>query len=203
MKNTFNIAALLLSAICFVDETRAQTIAVSPEATSPLKIGLKLPALTLQDSTGAQFKLTQSLANGPAILIFYRGGWCPYCNSQLLEMGKIEPELLKLGYRLFAISPDSPAALAKTALKYKWLSDSSMSAAIALGLAFRVDDMTVSKYKEYGIDLGNSKNLLPVPAVYLVGRDGVVDFSYVNPNYKTRVPGDLVLAAARIFAEKK
>ena len=207
MKTTLTIAALLLSATCFVDESRAQTIAASPETTSPLKIGLKMPEVTLQDSTGASYKLTESLANGPAILIFYRGGWCPYCNSQLREMGAIEPELLKLGYRMFAISSDSPADLAKTVdkntLKYKLLSDTSMTATRALGLAYRVDAKTVAQYKEYGIDLSKSNNLLPVPAVYLVGRDGIVDFSYVNPDYKTRVPGDLILAAAKIFAEKK
>ena len=200
------LAPLLLAVSFSISHGRAQeSVATSPETTTPLKVGLKLPAITLNDSTGAAYELTKSLANGPAILIVYRGGWCPYCNSQLSGMGKIEPDLLKLGYRLFAISPDTPAELSKTMdkhkLKYKLLSDTPMQAARALGLAYRVDAKTVATYKGYGIDLGKANNLLPVTAVYIVGSDGVVDFSYVNPNYQARVPDELVLAAAKIFAE--
>ena len=205
MKSPF--PKLLLALFLVAPIARAQTVPTSADEVSPLKIGLKLPEITLADSTGAQYELTKSLQNGPAILVFYRGGWCPYCNTQLSGLGKIEPELLKLGYRLFAVSPDSPAELSKTGVKhnlrYKLLSDAKMEASRALGLAFRVDDETVGKYKTYGIDLGKSQNFLPVPAIYLVGGDGIVDFSYVNPDYKTRVPEELILAAAKIFAPQK
>lgn len=216
MKNTFPklLLALAFAAPLTLPQARAQTatatapsVAKSPNEVSPLKIGLKMPEISLLDSTGAQYELTKSLANGPAILVFYRGGWCPYCNSQLAGLGKIEPELLKMGYRIFAISPDAPAALSKTLVKqglpYKLLSDSKMTATTALGLAYKVDAETVGKYKNYGIDLGKSANLLPVPALYMVGSDGIVDFSYVNPDYKTRMPEELVLAAAKIFAPAK
>ncbi len=211
MKKT-PLKMLLALALCLpllITTARAQpTAPTNPNDVAPLKIGLKLPEITLADSTGATYELTKSLSNGPAILVFYRGGWCPFCNAQLSELGKIEPDLLKLGYRIFAISPDSPTELAKTSAKhklnYKLLSDSKMKASSALGLSFKLDDETVQKYKGYGIDLeknsGETHHLLPVPAVYIVGTDGVVDFSYVNPDYKTRVPGDLLLAAAKIFA---
>lgn len=206
--------ALAVAAPITMPQARAQTamattmtVPASANDVSPLKIGLKVPDVTLLDSTGATYELTKSLANGPAILVFYRGGWCPYCNAQLSGLSKIEPELLKMGYRIFAISPDSPSELSKTAAKhnlpYKLLSDSSMKTTSALGLAYQVDAETVKKYKEYGIDLGKSQNMLPVPAVYMIGSDGIVDFSYVNPDYKTRVPGDLILAAAKIFAPQK
>lgn len=207
--------ALAVAAPLSMPQARAQTATpfpTSPNEVAPLKIGLKMPEITLLDSTGATYELTKSLANGPAILVFYRGGWCPYCNTQLSGLAKIEPQLLKLGYRLFAISPDTPAELAKTGVKnklpYKLLSDANLKATSALGLAYQLDAETVSKYQGYSLDLlkqsgGQSQNRLPVPAVYIVGSDGVVDFSYVNPDYKTRVPEALILSAAQIFAPKK
>ncbi len=212
MKNIFLklMLAFALATPLTMDAVRAQTaptVAKSPNEVSPLKIGLKMPEISLLDSTGAQYELTKSLANGPAVLVFYRGGWCPYCNTQLSGLGKIEPELLKMGYRIFAISPDAPAELSKTVVKqglpYKLLSDSKMTAATALGLAYQVDAETIGKYKNYGIDLGKSGDMLPVPALYMVGSDGIVDFSYVNPDYKTRMPEELVLAAAKVFAPVK
>ncbi|WP_157947573.1 peroxiredoxin-like family protein [Abditibacterium utsteinense] len=210
--------ALALATPMLVPSARAQSamalpaVAAAPNDVSPLKIGLKVPEISLLDSTGTQYELTKSLANGPAILVFYRGGWCPYCNTQLAGLSKIEPKLLKMGYRVFAISPDSPAELSKTVdkhkLPYKLLSDSKMEATRAMGLAYQVDAETVEKYKGYGIDFmkssgGQSQNKLPIPAVYMVGSDGIVDFSYANPDYRTRVPEALILAAAQIFAPQK
>lgn len=221
MKTSFLLVALALTTGTFASIARAQTatkttempsVPTSPNDVSPLKIGLKLPEISLLDSKGATYDLTKSLANGPAILVFYRGGWCPYCNAQLSGLSKIEAELLQLGYRIFAISPDTPAELSKTVAKnklpYKLLSDSKLEATRALGLAYSLDAETVQKYQQYGIDLrkssgGQNQNMLPVPAVYIVGKDGIVDFSYVNPDYKTRVPEALILAAAKIFATEK
>ena len=204
--------SLLLAVFAFSTPLLAQNqapLAASPDTVSPLKIGQKLPEISLLDAAKNVFPLTKSLRNGPVVLVVYRGGWCPYCNVQLSELGKIEPQLLKLGYRIVAISPDASEKLAgaatKNKLRYKLLADPQMQAAQSLGLAFQVDAATAEKYREYGISLPNSPDgrakTLPVPAVYLIGRDGVVDFSYVNPDYKTRVPGDLVLAAAKAFAE--
>ena len=79
-----------------------------------------------------------------------------------------------------------------------------MELAKAFGLAFQVDEKTYKIYQGYGIDLeassGETHHLLPVPAVYLVGTDGVVDFNYVNPDYKVRLSADLVLDAAKVYA---
>jgi peroxiredoxin len=91
----------------------------------------------------------------------------------------------------------------KNKTNYRLLSDSSMAASRALGIAFRVDDETAKKYREYGIDLqkssGYSHQQLPVPAVFLVGRDGTIHFSYVNPNYKVRLAPEVLMAAARAY----
>lgn len=111
-----------------------------------------------------------------------------------------------MGYQILAISPDVPAKLSeskgKIEMSYKLLSDSGMECSRAFGLAFKVDDKTLEAYKGYGIDLevasGETHHLLPVPGVFIVGTDGVIDFSYVNPDYKVRIEPDVLLAAAKV-----
>ena len=141
----------------------------------------------------------------PLVLIFYRGGWCPYCNVHLGQLQEIDPQLRAMGYRIVAVSPDRPEELAKSAekegLNYILLSDSKMAAAKAFGLAFTVDGPTLAKYTEYGIDLetasGEKHHMLPVPAVFLIGTDGVIDFVYANPDYKTRIDPEVLLTQAK------
>lgn len=201
---------LLLSGALGATALIAQAQAPAPsraEDVNPAKIGTMLPKLALVDLQNKPFDLNAAVAKAPTVLVFYRGGWCPFCNTQLAALGKIEPQLKTLGYRIIAVTPDAPAELSKTLgkqkLSYTLLSDARMSAARALGLAFRVDDATFKKYQGYGIDLekssGQTHHLLPVPAVYLVGKDGMLNFSYVNPNYKVRLNGDVLLAAAKAY----
>ena len=121
------------------------------------------------------------------------------------QLHAIESELQKLGYQILAVAPDRPEALAesrgKHEFKYQLLSDSKMAAAQAFGIAFQVDAKTVERYKGFGIDLvkssGEAHQQLPVPAVFLVGTDGVIDFQYVNPDYSVRLSADVVVAAAK------
>jgi peroxiredoxin len=118
-----------------------------------------------------------------------------------------EAELLELGYQIIAISPDKGENLKTTKEKhemnYQLLSDSKMKAAIAFGIAFKVDSETFKKYKSYEIDLesasGEKHHLLPVPAVFLINTEGIILFQYVNPNYKVRLRKEIILAAARAF----
>lgn len=186
------------------NDNEAADIAASAQDVRPLLVGATVPSLTLVSVDGEAFDLNEAIKSQPTILIFYRGGWCPYCNLQLGQLQTVEPKLLALGYQLLAISPDRPAKLAesidKHKLTYTLLSDHTMKAARSFGTAFRVDDATVEKYKGYGIDLeaasGQKHHLLPVPSVFIVGIDGVIKFSYANPDYKVRLaPEDLLKAA--------
>ncbi len=174
-----------------------------PEDVHPILVGAKVPAATLRTATGATFELGRELATGPAILVFFRGGWCPYCTAHLSQLQTLEPKLVELGYRILAISPDSPDAsmkLAQKDVRLTLLSDSAMAAASGFGIAYRVDPQTLAKLSGYGIDLekasGMAHHQLPVPAVFVV-RDGVVRFQYVNPDYKTRLNPAVLEAAAR------
>ena len=171
----------------------------------PLDVGERAPAAFLRRPDGQEADLAALYSQKPTVLIFYRGGWCPYCNAHLGQIATAEPELLSMGYQVLAISPDRPKELAKTLdrqhLTYQLLSDSDAVLARAFGLVFRVDDLTQEKYRSFGIDLeqasGRDHHLLPVPAVYIVDTTGTIRFAYWNPDYKTRLAPEDLLKAAR------
>ena len=181
------------------------------EEICPVLIGQSLPKLVLKTADDAPFDLNAAVAEKDTVLIFYRGGWCPYCNAHLGQLQSIESDLVKLGFQIIAVSPDRPEVLKghgeEEGFKYRLLSDSEMTAAQALGIAFKVDNATVEKYKtSYGIDIeadsGQKHHLLPVPSVFIVGKDGAIQFSYVNPDYKIRIDSGVLLKAAEAVLKR-
>ncbi|GIW77718.1 MAG: alkyl hydroperoxide reductase [Phycisphaerae bacterium] len=182
-------------------------IPIRAEDVHPLKEDDRAPSATLARPDGQPMTLSRAYAAKPTILIFYRGGWCPYCNTHLGQIAKAEAELIKIGYQVLAISPDQPEAL-RTSIDeggytYQLLSDSDMVLTRAFGLAFRVDDPTVEKYRGFGIDLdkasGRDHHLMPVSAVYIVDTQGVIRFAHWDADYKKRLESaDLIVAARRI-----
>lgn len=122
------------------------------------------------------------------------------------QLRAIEPQLNEAGFQLIGISPDQTTKVRETVEKHRLqgrlLSDSLVSAARAFGVAYHVDEATLEQLKHYGIDLeeasGESHHILPVPAVFVAGRDGVIRFSYANPDYTVRLHPDLLLAAVRL-----
>ena len=183
----------------------ANKVADSAEAICPLPIGAKVPRLTLSTADGTQFNLQEAFSQKPTVLIFYRGGWCPFCNLHLAELKDIENDLIQLGYQILAVSMDRPAKLRdsmqKHEINYTLLSDSAAAAARAFGIAFTVSDEDVERLRGFNMDLeqasGKDHHILPVPAVFIIGSDGSIKFAYVNPNYKVRIKAPLLLAAAR------
>lgn len=184
--------------------------AASADQVNPVEVGGKAPDAKLFTADGKAVTLSSQVSGKPTVLLFYRGGWCPYCNAHLRDVQEIEPALKELGYQILAVSPDRPAKLAETLAKdklgYALLSDSDMHAARAFGLSFEVDEPTRDKYRKYNIDLvaasGKTHNLLPVPAAFVIDKAGVIRFAYSNPDYKTRVSGEKLLAAAKAAGEK-
>jgi peroxiredoxin len=180
---------------------------MSAEEVNPVLISSTIPDVSVKNTDGENLNLRDIVKNQPTIFVFYRGGWCPYCNSHLADLKKIEDDLSKEGYKVYAISADRPELLketmAKNELSYTLLSDAPMTAAKAFGIAFKMDDKTVERYKSFDIDIekdsGYDHHLLPAPAVFLVDQEGTIKFSYVNPNYKERIDGGILLAAAKAF----
>ncbi|MDP2715175.1 peroxiredoxin-like family protein [Rheinheimera sp.] len=188
----------------------APAIAPSPEQVTPLLNGLTIPAVNLTTANNQTVALKQLVQQKPSVLVFYRGGWCPYCNAQLAALRDIEPQLNKLGYQLIAITPDSVASITKSLndtggqqLNYTLLSDANFAASSAFGLAYYLDDKTAAAYKgKLGslitTEQGTEKVVLPVPAVYIVNTQAEALFSYVHINYKTRLDSELLLKAAEL-----
>lgn len=183
----------------------AQTVPTSPTDISPLLIGEHIPATALPDASGKAFNLNQSVAAKPTILIFYRGGWCPFCNQQLGSLQSIEAYLKKIGYQIIAISTDSPENLSKTMgkqkLSYKLLSDSKLAASKQFGIAY-----AGPKHYEKTLFDGsagmNTEKLLPVPSVFILDKKGVIKFEYINPDFKQRISSGLMKAAAAAIANE-
>lgn len=198
------LTALLLASTLSGYAAPTNAVPQKAEDIKPIKVGKKLPLLPLQTVEGKSYDIFTSISRKPTVLIFYRGGWCPYCTKQLGQLQSIQPQLLKIGYQILAISADKPLEMRKTLIKtplpYTLLSDAKMWASQMMGIAYRMDDKTYAQYKDWGIDLertsGYTHHLLPVPSVFVLGMDGVIRFSYVNPNYAVRLEPKALLAAA-------
>lgn len=194
MKKTFLAILLLGTALA-----QAQT------NSTPLKVGDAIPDVTLRTEDDKEVSLRKLVSEKPSVLIFYRGGWCPFCNRHLQALVGIEDDLHKAGAQLLASSMDQPGKLKATPdrerLHYRLLSDSDAAAAKAFGIAFKVDDATVEKYKGYGINLdaasGRDHHILPHPAVFIADTAGKIRFAHVNPDYKVRLEPKKILEAAQ------
>jgi peroxiredoxin len=166
---------------------------------SPLLIGEKIDEITLKSVDNQDVKLAALFNKKRTVLVFYRGGWCPYCNLHLSALSEAEKTLLDLGYQIVAISPDSPENLKKTLEKdkvnYVLLSDSKGDLAQTMGIAFQAPEnykTTLSK----GSD-GVNSTFLPVPSVFIVNLKGEIEFEYITPDYKHRITNDLLIAVAK------
>ncbi|MBI9020434.1 MAG: AhpC/TSA family protein [Verrucomicrobia bacterium] len=209
MKKLLVVFAAILIALIATYTLSASDVPQTATGIRPLKVSETIPDVTLRTATGEPFNLRQAILESPTVLIFYRGGWCPYCNRHLGGVQQVEGELRELGFRILAISPDRPEKLREMAekdqLTFQLLSDSSMAASRAFGIAFQADDATVQQYKEeYQIDIeadsGETHHQLPVPAVFMVDPDGQIIFSYINPDYKTRLDPEALLGTAQMFS---
>ncbi|MDH3981601.1 MAG: AhpC/TSA family protein [Kiritimatiellaceae bacterium] len=181
------------------------TAAVVSAEIKPLMIGQPVPAGAAVTVEAKAFDLQSAASEQRLAIIYYRGGWCPFCTTQLKQLNHLYDELMLLGFRIIALSPDKPSKLRESLdgseLSFTLLSDSTMKTAQAFGIAYEVDKPSLKKLKAYNIDIeeasGETHHLLPVPSVFLVGTDGRIDFVYANPDYTTRLDPEVLLAAAR------
>ncbi len=169
----------------------------NPEDISPLLIGETMPDVQVTNLDGQTVNFLDLAKAKPTVVIFYRGGWCPYCNRHLAEIGQIEADILAAGYQILAISPDDAehlkATADKNALNYQLISDSDGTLTKAAGLAFRAPERYGKMLGEYAGG-GNSEGFLPVPAIFVLNTNSEILFEYINPNYKVRMSGELLKA---------
>jgi peroxiredoxin len=169
-----------------------------------IKVGDPLEPFTLDDATGTPVSLDQVIETGPAVIVFYRGGWCPYCNLALRTYQReLLPRLGEFGARLVAISPQPPdqslSTTEKAGLEFTVLSDPGSRLAERTGIAFQQAEEVLAAQRKLGLDLAqvNSEGAtrLPRPTVLIVDRDRTVRFVDVQPDYTARTEVADIVAA--------
>lgn len=186
-----------------------QSLIDSEQADYALTAGDTAPEFTLEDADGNSVSSRALLARGPLVATFYRGAWCPYCNHDLQALEEIRAEIEVRGASLVAISPQTPANSRKSQrdnkLGFSILSDPGSALAAEFGLRFALPDDLIQVYRQFGNDLaminGGPAWVLPMPARYVIGTDGVIAYAEVNPDYTRRPdPSELLPVLDRLRA---
>jgi len=172
-----------------------------------LKEGDRMPAFSLPNARGQNVTSRDLLEQGPLVINFYRGGWCPYCNLELNAYQKIVPEIERLGARLVAISPNLPdkslSTVEKNSLTFEVLSDLKNKAARDFGLVFTLPEELRGLYTRFGIDIpgdnGDESYELPVPATYVVDAHQTIVLAFCEVDYTMRLePAEVTKALRQI-----
>ncbi|MET9829162.1 peroxiredoxin-like family protein [Streptomyces sp. NPDC006385] len=180
-----------------------QELADSGQADRALTVGDKAPSFSLPSAAGQTLSLDALLAEGPVVLTFYRGAWCPYCNIALRSLQQHHDAVTAHGARLVAVSPQIPdeslTLTEKHDLAFDVLSDIGSDTAKQYGLSFDLPDDLAAVYDKLGFDLqrvnGGHPRTLPLPATYVIDRDGVIRWAFVHTDYTTRAePADILAA---------
>lgn len=181
----------------------SQELAASGQADRALAVGAKAPGFSLSSATGQTVTLDELLAEGPVVLTFYRGAWCPYCNLALRSLQEQHDDITARGARLVAVSPQIPdeslSLSEKHALAFDVLSDLGSDTAERYGLAFDLTEELAAVYEKFGFDLqrvnGGHARTLPVPATYVIDRDGTIRWAFADTDYTKRAePADILAA---------
>ena len=165
------------------------------------KEGEPMPPFLLPDHSGRLVALEDVVAKGPVAVTFARGHWCPYCRIAVSALGEIAAD----AGQIIVIVPDRQSFAAKlwgdTAAAFPILTDIDNGYALSLGLVFWVGEemqrLMLARGADPGESQGNDSWLLPVPATFIVGRDGIIKARHVDPDYRTRMEIDAVLEALR------
>ena len=183
----------------------------SGQAQRAKKAGDTAPEFTLLDPDGQPVSSRELLASGPLVISFYRGVWCPYCNLELQALQETLADITARGASLVAISPQTAPNSRKSQrdnkLGFPILSDSRSQVADAFGIRFALPDDLVELYKSFKNDLPTFNNdpawVLPMPARYVIGTDGLIAYSEVNPDYTQRPdPSELLPVLDRLNASQ-
>ena len=167
--------------------------------------GDKAPDFEMPNVRGGTLSLQDALAEGPVVLSFYRGSWCPFCNLELNALQQQLPAIRDCGARLIAVSPEKPDASLthadKLNLEFDVLSDPGNRVAETYGLVMTVYESLRPLYLQWGIDLpaanGDDSHQLPVPATYVIGRNATIQAAHVDKDYTKRMEPGAIIAALK------
>lgn len=180
---------LLLSFLSFF-----ALLVIAQEAPEGLFINSKAPDFKAKDQHGKDIRLKDVLKQGPVVLVFYRGHWCPFCNRQLKKLEDSLQFIRDKGATLIAVSPEKPENISKTVEKtgaeYSILHDEGLKIMKAYEVEFEVQENTINRYRNTGIDLekinGKDWKYLPVPAIYIIDKESTITYRFFDTDYKKR-----------------
>ncbi len=174
-----------------------------------IKVGDRAPVFELPDAHGRPFRLAERLLDGPVVLSFYRGAWCPFCNLELRALEARRGELEALGASLVAVSPQDPdfseLSASMNDLHFGVLSDAGNAVARRFGIVIEIPEAIRHHQAEQGLDVADvnldGKREVPTPATYVIDQEGIVRYAYLNGEYRYRAdPGEVVEAVRALVA---
>ncbi len=176
-----------------------------------LRAGDVAPDFSLPNAIGNPVLLSDRLSEGPVILTFYRGGWCPYCNLELRAYQRLLPEITAAGAHVIAVSPQTPdnsfSTKEKNSLAFDVLSDSGSEVAAQFGLAFELPESLKALYTKFGHALpevnGTNDWKLPMPGTFVIKQDGTILLARASVNYRTRMEPREALEAISLSQRKQ
>lgn len=175
----------------------------SDVAKNALRTGDQVIDFNLPNAKGQLASLSDHLKNGPVVLSFYRGGWCPFCNLEFAALHNILPRIKELGATLIGVSPETPdtslSTVEKHQLQFEVLSDVANQISSQFGLLMSVSEKLRPHYLEWGFDLpelnGDESYSLPIPATYIIDKNGRITAHHINKDYTQRMePEDIIIA---------
>jgi peroxiredoxin len=161
-----------------------------------IKKSAKAPEFSLNGKSFSSF-----YNDKPVVLKFYRGSWCPYCQIELKAYESYKKRIEAKGYQVLIITPDSKKEIKKFKVKqnitFSIFSDTNNDIAKKFGIAFKIGDELNKVYKGFGIDLeqqqGNSNNELPLPGTYVINKEGIITYAFIDVDYKKRLDPEVLL----------
>lgn len=192
----------LLTAICLVTVVSCYAQEAMYNI-CPIKNSEEVPSATVFDQQGKVIDLKDYIGMDKVVLVFYRGGWCPYCTRHLSALQEVKAEIEALGFELIAVTPDDFTRLDSSVVRagnidYTLFSDKNVSAINAFGIGWKVNDELYTKYRDqYKMDTewwsGAKHHVLPVPAVYVINK-GTIAYQHVDPKYSQRLSPEILLS---------
>jgi peroxiredoxin len=203
-KKLFHIIALITTITFWDASTYAQTSAfVSAEdaAKTALNVGAKAPEFELKDSNGQLVKSKDLLKQGNLVLTFYRGSWCPFCNTYLRKLGQRTADIKAAGGQIVAISVENPDASLAVAKKnevlFPVLSDPNLDVARKFGIVYQMKPETAELYKKNGLDVARHNAMpkpeLPLAVTYIIDKKGIITYAFIETDYRKRSEPDVII----------
>ncbi len=177
-----------------------------------LNVGDEIPQINLPNAVGKTINVNSMLKDGPVVISFYRGAWCPYCNLELKALQNALPEIKSLDAQLIAISPNTPdnsiSSIEKHGLEFEVLTDAGNKIAKEFRLVFNLADELRPVFKQFNFDVpkynGDETWELPIPATYIVNTDGKIVHAFVNADYTKRMePTEIISKLKELTAQKQ